>query len=398
MFIKNRNFNYLCIAFLISSIGDWLYRLALPIIILSKTGSAYHAATTFGVSFIPWIIFSLLGGSLADNYAKKKILIIGNMFAALVVPVLLFILMEKQINFVLLYTAIFVLSSIDPLIHPSFQSIIPEIVEDKKFAEANATIQTIDNTLSIMGPLVGGSLVTLVGDYNALWIDLFSFLLTAVILTRLPRITGKTTQNGLVIKQLITDVIEGASYSLHEKVIFSGSVMFLFTNFALNMFEANFIYYMTKLLNYPLFEATLTMSIGGIGSLIAGMVGSRIVNHFKAGVLLSFSTIFAGLSTLLLLASTNYLYIGIVLGIISFFGTINVITYFTLRQRTVPKQILGRVVSVTRMVSYASIPVGSWFGGMLLVHGQSMFTVILLAGSLRTLTGVGAKFSPLGKE
>lgn len=398
MFIKNRNFNYLCIAFLISSIGDWLYRLALPIIILSKTGSAYHAATTFGVSFIPWIIFSLLGGSLADNYAKKKILIIGNMFAALVVPVLLFILMEKQINFVLLYSAVFVLSSIDPLIHPSFQSIIPEIVEDKKFAEANATIQTIDNTLSIMGPLLGGSLVTLVGDYNALWIDLFSFLLTAVILTRLPRITGKTAQNGLVIKQLITDVIEGASYSLHEKVIFSGSVMFLFTNFALNMFEANFIYYMTKLLNYPLFEATLTMSIGGIGSLIAGMVGSRIVNHFKAGVLLSFSTIFAGLSTLLLLASTNYLYIGIVLGIISFFGTINVITYFTLRQRTVPKQILGRVVSVTRMVSYASIPVGSWFGGMLLVHGQSMFTVILLAGSLRTLTGIGAKFSPLGKE
>lgn len=125
MFIKNRNFNYLCIAFLISSIGDWLYRLALPIIILSKTGSAYHAATTFGVSFIPWIIFSLLGGSLADNYAKKKILIIGNMFAALVVPVLLFILMEKQINFVLLYSAVFVLSSIDPLIHPSFQSIIP---------------------------------------------------------------------------------------------------------------------------------------------------------------------------------------------------------------------------------------------------------------------------------
>lgn len=59
---------------------------------------------------------------------------------------------------------------------------------------------------------------------------------------------------------------------------------------------------------------------------------------------------------------------------------------------------MGRVVSVTRMVSYASIPVGSWFGGVLLAHGQSMFMVILLAGSLRTLTGVGAKFSPLGKE
>ncbi|MFT9097947.1 MFS transporter [Liquorilactobacillus sp.] len=398
MFIKNRNFSYLCMAFLISSIGDWLYRLALPIIILSKTGSAYHAATVFGISFIPWIVFSLLGGSFADNYAKKKILIIGNLFAALVVPLLLFTLMEKEINFSLLYVAVFILSSIDPLIHPSFQSIIPEIVEDKKFAEANATIQTIDNTLSIMGPLVGGSLVTLLGGYNALWIDLFSFLLTVVILVQLPRDKNKEVQINFAIKKLTADVIEGASYSLREKVIFSGSVMFFFTNFALNMFEANFIYYMTKLLNYPLFEATLAMSIGGVGSLIAGFGGSKIVNHFKTGVLLSSSTILAGLSTLLLLVSTNYFYIGVVLGIISFFGTINVITYFTLRQRTVPKQILGRVVSVTRMVSYASIPVGSWFGGVLLAHGQSMFMVILLAGSLRTLTGVGAKFSPLGKE
>lgn len=339
-----------------------------------------------------------MGGSFADNYAKKKILIIGNLFAALVVPLLLFTLMEKEINFSLLYVAVFILSSIDPLIHPSFQSIIPEIVEDKKFAEANATIQTIDNTLSIMGPLVGGSLVTLLGGYNALWIDLFSFLLTVVILVQLPRDKNKEVQINFAIKKLTADVIEGASYSLREKVIFSGSVMFFFTNFALNMFEANFIYYMTKLLNYPLFEATLAMSIGGVGSLIAGFGGSKIVNHFKTGVLLSSSTILAGLSTLLLLVSTNYFYIGVVLGIISFFGTINVITYFTLRQRTVPKQILGRVVSVTRMVSYASIPVGSWFGGVLLAHGQSMFMVILLAGSLRTLTGVGAKFSPLGKE
>jgi hypothetical protein len=50
------------------------------------------------------------------------------------------------------------------------------------------------------------------------------------------------------------------------------------------------------------------------------------------------------------------------------------------------------------MVSYASIPIGSWFGGALLAHGQSMITVILIAGIIRTLAGLAAKFSPLGKE
>ncbi|MGX7051720.1 hypothetical protein [Leuconostoc palmae] len=79
-------------------------------------------------------------------------------------------------------------------------------------------------------------------------------------------------------------------------------------------------------------------------------------------------------------------------------GTHNVITYFTLRQRTVPKEILGRVVSVTRMISYASIPVGSWFEGLLLGWGQPMFLVIMIAGVIHTLAGVIARISPLGKE
>lgn len=397
MFIRNSQFSCLWLGFLISSLGDWLYRLALPLIILEKTGSAYHAATVFGLSFIPWIFFSLLGGSLADNYSKKKILISGNIAAALASSFLIFTLLERTIDFRLLYAAVFVLASVDPLIHPSFQSIIPEITTQDQFASANSAIQMVDNTLSIMGPLLGGSLVAFFGGISALWIDAVSFLATASILIRLPTRT-KPLQTTHTLNAMMHAMVVGAKYSLQQKVIFSGSLMFLFTNFALNMFEANFMFYMTKTLNYSVINTTVAMALGGGGALAASLVGSMIVNHFKAGFLLSASTILAGLSTLLLVTSTNYICIGLILAMVSFFGTLNVITYFTLRQRTVPQNILGRVVAVTRMVSYASIPVGSWFGGVLLAHGQSMASVILLAGIIRTLAGLGANLSPLGRE
>ncbi|KRL00815.1 MFS transporter [Liquorilactobacillus capillatus] len=397
MLSHNSKFGCLWLSFLISSIGDWLYRLALPLIILEKTGSAYHAATVFGVSFVPWVLFSLLGGSLADNYAKKKILISGNAAAGLISLFLIFILQSKSINFGLLYVAVFLLASVDPLIHPSFQSIIPELTVQKQFVSANAALQMVDNTLAIMGPLLGGTLVTFLGGMSAILIDTLSFFIAALILFKLPQRTERTRKNRPV-RGIVQDVVTGAKYSFQQKVIFSGSLMFLFTNFALNMFEANFMFYMTEALNYPVIKATIALALGGGGALAASFVGSRIVESFRAGMLLSSSTILAGLSTLLLLFNQNYLYIGIVLGLVSFFGTINVITYFTLRQRTVPRHLLGRVIAVTRMVSYASIPVGSWCGGVLLAHGQTMFTVILLAGIIRTLAGVGAKLSPLGRE
>ena len=391
------NFIYLWSSFLVSSIGDWLYRLALPIIILQKTGSAYHAATVFGVSFIPWVLFSLIGGSLADNFSKKKTLILGNFFAVFASLFLITVMSFPQPNFNLLYFTVFILASVDPLIHPSFQSIIPEIVINVQLVRANAMIQTIDNTLSIMGPLTGGMIVMLLGGVNALWIDTISFIVAIGILCLLPKQT-ESKRREHIIRKLWFDIVEGANYSFHQRVIFSGSMMFLFTNFALNMFEANFIFYMTKTLNYPLVDATIAISIGGVGSLLAGALGTQVVSRFRAGTLLSSSTILAGLSTLLLLVSTSYVYIGVILGLISFFGTINVITYFTLRQRTVPKEILGRVVSVTRMISYASIPVGAWFGGLLLDLGEPLFMVIMIAGIIRTFAGIMAKLSPLGKE
>lgn len=106
----------------------------------------------------------------------------------------------------------------------------------------------------------------------------------------------------------------------------------------------------------------------------------------------------AGLFTVCLFLTQKTWSVGLVLGLISFFGTINVITYFTLRQRTVPSDILGRVVSVTRMVSYASIPIGSWLSGYLISIGTTMKVIVILAGVIRFLAGAGAWLSPLGKE
>ncbi|CAK1229968.1 MFS family (AraJ) [Fructobacillus tropaeoli] len=394
---QKKSFHLLWLSFLVSTLGDWMYRLALPIIVLSKTGSAYHAATAFGISFIPWVLFSLIGGVLADSYSKRKILVVGNIFASIFSCFLLFTLSIKNINFTFLCLVVFLLASVDPLIHPSFKSIIPEIIKRDDYVKANALIQTIDNTLTILGPLAGGSVIMLIGGINALWFDTFSFILSACILYALPK-TEKGHTKKMTLNTIKKDILDGVKYSFQQKVIFSGSLMFFMTNFALNMFEANYIFYMTKALGYPLIDATIALSIGGVGALIAGPVSSLIVERFRSGVLLSISTVLAGLSTLLLLINTNYIYIGVILGLVSFFGTINVITYFTLRQRTVPSDQLGRVVSVTRMVSYASIPVGSWFGGLLLNQGVSMAWVILIAGVLRASAGVGAAVSPLAHE
>lgn len=74
------------------------------------------------------------------------------------------------------------------------------------------------------------------------------------------------------------------------------------------------------------------------------------------------------------------------------------VSWFVLRQRTVPPQLLGRVVATTRMIAFMSIPVAAVLGGVLEQHWNDMYLIIALAGGLRLLAGLGALASPLNSR
>ncbi|MGP3924263.1 hypothetical protein [Streptomyces sp. 8N616] len=79
-------------------------------------------------------------------------------------------------------------------------------------------------------------------------------------------------------------------------------------------------------------------------------------------------------------------------------GTVNMVSWFVLRQRTAPARLLGRVVATTRMIAFMSIPVASILGGVLEQHWHNMYLIIAIAGALRLLVGLGALMSPLNSR
>ena len=85
----NRNYKILWTTFLISNFGDWLRKLALPILVFEKTGSSFHMASLYGISFLPWITFSLVGGVLADKYKKTSIISLGHLISLLFLGLLI---------------------------------------------------------------------------------------------------------------------------------------------------------------------------------------------------------------------------------------------------------------------------------------------------------------------
>ena len=392
---KNKNFQFLWFAFLVSSIGDWLQKIALPIIVLQRTGSAYQMAGLYGVSFIPWILFTILGGAFADKMNKSKIISYGYFISLLFSIFLIVELQQKNLNLVVLYIASFLLSSVEPMTHPAFQSLIPLTTSKDNLEKANSLFGGIDNTLSLIGPMVAGSLILLISPIYLIWLNAASFLFAGSIALFIKVDYKKTVKKD----KLSREILDGVKAAKANKVIWNGAILFLFINFAVNLFQANLAYFITGFLHGNSFDYGLVLSLSGLGALFGVMLAPAVNKKFKAGRIISSSAVLSGLGlgAIFLFRLDNFILIGLLLGLSGFFDNIIVVTYFSLRQRSVEPEILGRVISVTRTISYISIPIGAFLGGAMVGNHISLYIVILLAALIEIGAGCFGYFSSLGK-
>lgn len=389
-----RRYTFLLLAFLFSTTGDWIYKLAMPLLIYQLTHSPLHMAAAFGIAHLPYVLFSPFGGLLADRLPRQRILLLGDLGAAVVSGALTMALLLHCSSVFLLYPLIFILASIEPVYHPAFQSIIPSLVSPSSLPKANAGMNTAENLISVIGPLLGGGIIASVGPVAAVCANACSFLLSAAFIAAIPAQQGGTARPQAT-ETPAAALRAGARYIYQSPILRSGVLILAAANFAITLFTANSIYYLSVVLSFSVFHIGLVTAAAGIGAVAGAFAAVRLMPHLQAGVLISACTILEGVSMLALNVTSSVLGTALVYGAVMAFGTVTIITWFTLRQRVVPDHLLGRVVSMTRLVAYSSIPIGAMIGGYLVSFPGSMPRLILASALLRVLIGGLGFLSPL---
>lgn len=392
-----RNYYLLWLSYLVTQVGNWVYLIALPLVVYDLTGSSFYMASLYGVEFLPWILFSLFGGLLADKYNKKKLILAGNLASAIFISILVLAVHLPTLNLPIIFITVFCLSSINPLIHPSFNSIIPELVTHENIVKANSSIQLIENFITLLGPMFGGGAIAFIGGKQALLIDIFAYLMS-ILFVGLIMYTDKPKAKQTSKIHIKQDLWIGIQYTYQNKTILYGSFLFFFTNLAIHAFQSNFMYYLVHTLKLDSTMIGLTLGLQGIGPIIGAVLAPYLNRKIPSGKLILISTSLAGLVTFFLLGANNFWQVAMVQAIALAFGNINVITYFSLRQRIVPSELLGRVVSVTRLISYSSIPLSSFLAGFTISQGISIMSIILFSASLRFLVGALGFLTPLNES
>jgi MFS family permease len=399
---NGRDYRLIIFAFITSSLGNAVYQLTLPLLVLKLTGSALTTGAVYAVEFLPFLLLSLPGGVLADRVNRRLMLVAGDSISGLLAVLLAVIVTFATSHTVwAILVVAFLLGCVDPIYHPAFQSFIPDVAPRDKLPQANAWMQAGDNAMGLLGPVIAGVAVTLFGYETTIYLDAVTFGISAIAILFIryqPERVAKT-DGGKRMSGVVADIREAGQYIVRRnRVLLAGALTFTGTNFAIWMVQATFVFYLTAYRHLSPGVIGVVFGAQGVGSVIGSSLAPKIIQHIPQGRTIILSTAAAGLCTMSLILFRHVAEITVIWGLLASFGSINVVSFFSLRQQIVPSHILGRVVATTRMLAYVSIPFGALAAGALQSSVKNIYLIFGLAGALRLGMAILASRTPLNQR
>ena len=179
---RNRSLLILGIAESVSNTGNWITMMAVfAMIVFKGQGGVVESSGVFLAGLLPTLFFSPLAGWLCDRIDRKKLMIASELISGLVILGLVF---TDQL--VLIYTILALQAFSITIMTPARQSAVPQLVQQDELTRANAFLQQLAGLIKIIAPILAGGLLAVISPHQAILLDVISFGLSALILTRLP--------------------------------------------------------------------------------------------------------------------------------------------------------------------------------------------------------------------
>ncbi|ATO48962.1 MFS transporter [Brevibacillus laterosporus] len=307
---KNKNYTYLFLANVTSSMGNKIGLIAFTLYILTRFSSQPIFATITELMYsLPMLVIFLFIGAVADRFDRKKIASWADFICAFLSLGLLFAIAIDSI--VLSFFIIFVRSAVSNFFSPAQRAIMQGILTEKEYPVATGLNQMVNSILILVGSSISIFLYWHIGIEGAILVDAISYLVSGLLIQlchikveiRLPN--GEKSWKDVSIGALISDFSKGVGYIWNNKLVLAiSSAFFLF-----GIINAGYALIPTYALKYKLapesYETVLLWMgiVSGVGALFGSVVGSYLATKMKlyhiavlSLMIMGISVVFSGLT------------------------------------------------------------------------------------------------------
>lgn len=362
----------------ISNLGNWIYLVAINLLVLHMTGSPAAVAGLFIIRPFATLLTNSWAGSIIDRANKRRLMMITDVIRGALIALIPFMSSVWGI-----YGIMFLINVAGSFFGPTSMTYVTKLIPAEERKRFNAWSSFTTSGAVLLGPALSGLLIAYKDIRVSIVINAVSFLICALVIYFLPDVdeeeAADSKREAMTMRMLLRDwaaVIDfgkAAKYFMLVYVLFQSATLL---GFALDSQEATFIKQVLLLGDE---DYGLLVSVAGAGYLAGSMAASLSVKRLSLRMFIGAGMLLSSIGYMIFYAASGLMTAVIGFIVFGFFSSYANAGYTTFFQNQVPVDLMGRFTSVTRLLE-----------GML----QILFTLLLGfaadAWSLQAVCLIGA--------
>jgi MFS family permease len=381
--LRHRRFFYLWLGLLISIAGTQMQIWALFWHIRELTEEPIALGGIGLARILPVIIFSLIGGAVADTRNRRRILFITQGVASLQAITLGLLTQFGNVTIWHIYGLTALQAIAIAFDAPARQSLVPNLVPAKDLPSAFSMTSIAFQTGSILGPALTGFTIAYAGQEAVYYINSMTYIAVFIALILIGEVPQKIAAHTKGVSW--SAIREGIHFILNKPIILSTMLLdFVATFFA----SANTLMPIVArdVLKVGVVEYGWLSAAQSFGAVNAALVVSQVRELRRQGPIFLGSVVVFGAATVLFGLSSSFVFAWCALAVIGAADSVSTIIRNTIRQLQTPDYIRGRMTSVNQIFFQGGPQLGEVEAGVVAQLFGAPFAIV--SGGIACILGM----------
>jgi MFS family permease len=338
---------------IISDTGTWMQVMAQNWVVSTLTDKAIILGLVNLAAGLPTLALTMYGGSVADRFDKRRILVYTNAAQIVLALVLAVLVMTNRVQIWHVIVLAAFLGMCIAFEMPAISALVPELVRHDEIGAAVALDRSVFHGSRLIGPTLAGQLVTRWGAASAIFANAVSFLgLITAILTLPPRPRGTQEEED----QRKSGIMDGFRYVKSDRImILMIALIALTTVFVFPVLSVMLPLYVRNILHLGPDRMGYLMAISGTGSL-AGSLGFLSISREHRFQFMTANAVAVAFSLFCMSLSYNFWLTALAMGFLAIGLSMNFALANTIVQERAPSPLRGRISAVFGLSFFGLMP------------------------------------------
>ncbi|MBB5633283.1 MFS family permease [Cryobacterium mesophilum] len=267
----------------VSGFGDYVTVLALQVLVVTTLGGTAVDVGLLGASrWLPYLLFGLVLGVLIDRRRRRPVLIATDLGCAVLLALIPVLWWLGWLSLLAVLAIAFAYGTLTLMNDSASQSYLPRLVPRSALLAANARIDQSGAVAQTTGPIVGGALISALTAPIAILVDVASYLVSALTLSRI-RVGEPAANPPDGRRSLFAELAEGLRWVYRHRMLaplaIATHVWFLFNS----ILGTAFVAFVLLGLHLDALHLGITLATAGLGSLVGALYSTRLGIRWGAG-------------------------------------------------------------------------------------------------------------------